>query len=92
MLDVMTKKPADHLDYDVDFSRWIPDGDTILTVETAVDKPDGVTVQSVAVASPIVKVWLEGGVSGETYKITVKAATNGGRVKEVDFQIRVKGC
>lgn len=92
MLAVMTKQPSDHLDYDVDFSRWIPDGDTILTVETAVDKPDGVTVPSVTVASPIVKVWLEGGVTGETYKITVKAATNDGRVKEVDFQIRVKEC
>lgn len=95
MLAVMHKQPADHLDYDVDYSRWLPDDDTITTVETEVSPLDpeaGVTVTSVNVASPVVKVWLEGGVAGVTYTITVKASTQGGRIKESEFQIRLKEC
>ncbi len=37
-----------------------------------------------------VKVWLSGGNHGATYKITVRADTEGGRRKEVDFRLMVR--
>lgn len=97
MLGTVQKQPADQRDYDVDFSRWIPDGDEITTAVTTVDpafdaalEPAGLSVESVHVATPIVKVWVKGGISGKTYKITVTASTSGGRVKETEFNIRVR--
>lgn len=90
MLGLMIKQPADDLDYDIDFGNWLPDDDTILTVETAVDVEGELTVDEVNVDSPVVKVWCSGGETGTTYKVTVTVATQGGRVKEVDFKIRVR--
>lgn len=92
MLGQMTKQPADQLDYDIDFSRWLPDDDVILTVVTAVDVEDELVVDQVTVDSPMVKVWCSGGTVGTTYKVTVTVSTQGGRVKEVDFKIRVRDC
>jgi hypothetical protein len=99
MLGVQMKQPADQRDYGLDFSPWLPDGDLVTTAEATVspaydpvDNPDGVQIESTQLNGLEVKVWLSGGVSGKTYKITVVAATAGGRVKEVDFQLRVKDC
>jgi hypothetical protein len=97
MLGIMMKEPADQRDYDIDFSRWLPDDDTVTTAVATVDppydavaNPSGVQVTSIGVTSPIVKVWANGGLDGITYKISVKVSTNGGRIKEVDFKLRVK--
>jgi hypothetical protein len=97
MLGIMMKEPADQRDYDIDFSRWLPDGDTVTTAVATVDppydavlNPTGLQVTSIGVTSPIVKVWVNGGVSGITYKVSVTTSTSGGRIKEVDFKIRVK--
>lgn len=37
-----------------------------------------------------IKVWLSGGEHGATYKITVRADTEGGRRKEIDFRLQVR--
>lgn len=37
-----------------------------------------------------VKVWLSGGTNGVTYKLTVTITTTAGRVKEVDFRMKIK--
>lgn len=96
-LDIRIKQPADQQDYDIDFSRWLPDDDTITTavaeVDPAIDpetNPNGLEIVSVQVASPDVKVWTRGGVNNGTYKVTVTASTAGGRIKEVDFKVRVR--
>lgn len=97
MLGCMIKEPADQIDYDIDFSRWLPSDDTILTAVgvvtpayDAVSNPNGVTVVSTQISGSTVKVWVNGGVDGITYKISVTVSTSGGRIKEVDFQVRVK--
>lgn len=90
MLGIVQKQPADKLDYDVDFSRWITDDDEITTVASAVDPDGSLIVDTVSVASPSVKVWLRGGESGKSYKVTLTVSTAFGRIKEVDFRVRVK--
>lgn len=92
-MQTLQKQSADRLDYDVDYSNFIPEDDTITTVTAVVEAIDPLTdlvVDSASVASPIVKVWLSSGLNGSTYKITVTASTNGGRIKEQDFKIRVR--
>lgn len=92
MLGTVQKRPNDELDYDVDFSKWLTDSDTLTTV-TAVVTPTGeLVVESVAIVDQVVKVWLKGGEDLKSYSVLVTVATSGGRVKEVEFKVRVKDC
>lgn len=90
MLGTKQKSPADVLDYDISFAAWIATGDTITTVTTEVIPQGQLAVDSVQVSSPIVKTWVSGGEDGSTYEIKVTTSTQGGRVKEESFKIRVK--
>jgi len=85
-----TKQSGDTLDYDVDFSQWLPKGDLITTASAVLNVTGELVIDAVSLATPIVKVWLSAGVNGSTYKITVTIATNGGRVKEEEFLLRIK--
>lgn len=90
-MQTFTKQPADVLDYDIDFSQWLPDDDTISNTPVVTIEPAGeLAATAVQVASPIAKVWLSGGVDKASYKVTVTASTSGGRVKETEFKIRMK--
>jgi hypothetical protein len=90
MLWTVPKQPVDHLDYDIDFARWLPEDDTITTATAISDAPTDLVIESVQISSPVVKVWVSGGTDGSTYKITVVASTSGGRIKETEFRIRVR--
>lgn len=84
------QQPNDVQDYDIDFSEWFPADDTItgavVTVAPAMPLPP-----SYAISGKRVKVWVyEGGTSGTTYQITVRASTNDGRVKEVELRVKIK--
>lgn len=89
MLGIATKQPVDVLDYDVDFEKWMPDGDA-LSLASAVADDAGITIDDVEVIGTVVRVWVSGGSDGVTYKITVTATTNDGRVKEEDFKLRIR--
>lgn len=92
MLGTKQKRPADVLDFDVDYEDWLTDDDEITTVTTHVTPSGQLAVQSVQVDNPVVKVWLTGGVIGSTYDIEVTASTSAGRVKVECFKVRVKDC
>ena len=89
ILGTFSKQPVEVLDYDIDCSEWLVSDDE-LTSATAVVEPVGVTADSVLVSSPRVKVWLSGGTNGATYKVTVTITTDDGRVKQVEFRVRVR--
>lgn len=90
MLGFQKKQPGDTLDYDLDFSRWLPEGDAMVLATAVADA--GLTVGPVEVIPPVVKVWLSGGVTGDSYKVTVTMQTEAGRIKESDFILRVTEC
>lgn len=92
MLGIKQKRPADVLDYDLSYEDWLTDDDTITTVTTTVSPTGELEVDSVQVANPDVKVWVSGGENGATYDVNVTISTDGGRVKEECFKIRVKDC
>ena len=98
------KQPYDVLDYDVDMADWfdtVAPGDDIQSVTVDVTG-DGVDPDLVVGPSPqpetqligsqptAFKVWVGGGVDGQTYQVTCQVLTEGGRQKEVDFKVKVK--
>ena len=99
LLGKFQKQPAETLDYDIDFSEFLSDGDTLVTSGTPpVPSPLSVTVSptgltlgpTIAIQPTVVKQWVSGGVDGQRYKITLTVTSNAGRVKQVEFTVRVK--
>lgn len=99
LLGKFQKQPAETLDYDIDFSEFLSDNDTLVTTgEPPVPSPLSVTVfptgltlgPTIAIQPTVVKQWVSGGVDGQRYKITLTVTSNAGRVKQVEFTVRVK--
>ena len=90
IIGAYTKQPGDTLDYDIDYTQWLPAGDEVIAASAA-SSPSGLTLVSVSEGVPdIVKVWVSGGTSGVRYKITITTTTKGSRVKEDEFLLTVK--
>lgn len=88
-MDSFTKQPTERLDYDVDFSDWLPNGDAIITTAVT-SSPSGLTVYVTDAATLIPKLWVSGGLDRISYVVSVTVETNQGRNKEVNFKIKVK--
>lgn len=99
LIGKFTKQPAETLDYDIDFSEFLSDGDTLVTTGNppvpdplnVVISPSGMTAgPTLVLDGTTIKQWLSGGTDGQKYKITITATSNAGRVKQVEFTVRVK--
>lgn len=88
ILSTVKQQPADRRDYDIDFSQFFPADDTIVAAAVSVT-PTGPLVTR-AFQGNTVKVWFSEGTDGTTYKVTVLATTNDGRIKEVELKVKVK--
>ena len=93
------KQPAETLDYDIDFSEFLADGDTLLTVgnppvpsplDVVVSPADLMLGPTIVIGGTTIKQWLYGGTDGVKYKVTITATSNAGRVKQVEFVVKVK--
>lgn len=84
----MRKRPDERLDYDYDFAEHLPAGDSVTQV-SAVVAYGSVNVDGTQFTGTKVKVWVSGGLNGETDGITVEVATALGDVKEIALIIRV---
>lgn len=89
------KQPAERLDYDIWYANdpgeapaWLIDSDQILNAVITVSDP-ALEVTSIVFPNRV-KLWVEAGTTGETYKITIRITTEGGRIKEDELRIRVK--
>lgn len=85
-MKVFQKQPNDHLDYDIDLSDWLAEGDEVVSVE--VEAPEGIEVTQTSIEPDRVKLWIDGGTTGNSYKLSPLIHTQS-RVKEVDFIIAV---
>lgn len=83
------KQPADRQDYDIDFTDYLAaladEGKSVVTTAEP-----GIAVTAYSLNAGVVKVWLEGGTDGQTYKVTVTLTSKGGRVKQAEIKIKVK--
>lgn len=86
-MKIFIKQANDHLDYDIDLSDWLTEGDVIQSVEA--EAPDGIELTQVGYEATRAKLWIKGGSDGQSYKFSPLIYTNS-RVKEVDLLIVVQ--
>ncbi len=94
ILEKYEQQPGERLDRDIDFNTLFlsalndtapgPSGVEVFA------QPEGITVDDFELIQGKVKVWLTGGTSGTTYKITARVTTTVGRVKEAEIAVKVK--
>ena len=89
ILNTYIKQPTETLDYDIEYVDFLSDGDSLQAGASSVS-PVGLTVHSPLVVGTKLKVWVEGGTVGVTYKVTVQATTALGRVKEDELVFKIK--
>jgi hypothetical protein len=82
-----TKDPDAVLDYSVDWTRWLA-GDQIATSTWTV--PDGIEKTADTHAPDKTTIWLRGGTAGQSYSVTNRITTTGGRTDERSFVLRVE--
>ncbi len=84
------QQPHENLDYDIRYEEFLNENDTISTVD-AVVIPDSDLQATAQIADPDrVKVWVNGGTSGNTYKVEVTIETMGGRRKQDEFEVYIE--
>jgi hypothetical protein len=71
------KAPAAVLDYQVDWSAWLAQGETISSADVSSDA--GITVnppgKATSVSAGVVTFWLGGGTRGTTYDVEITVTT-----------------
>lgn len=82
-----TKDPNAVLDYSLDWTRWL-DGDAIATSEWIV--PDGLVKVTDSRTMKISTIWLSGGLASQSYAITNRITTTGGRTEDRSFAVKVE--
>lgn len=85
-MKVFRKQPKDHLDYEIDLSRWLETDDEVVSVD--ITAPDGLELTGHDVTPQKVRLWVKGGTDGESYKLSPLIHTLT-RSKEVDLMIVV---
>jgi len=83
-----TKDPDAVLDYAIEWSRWLA-GDQI---ETSAWSVSDSTLEAANDSNTATRatIWLSGGVSGQSYTVTNRITTSGGRTDERSFVIQVQ--
>lgn len=93
-MDIFEKQPSDVVDVDIDLSKYLPTTDTITAVvPTLSGAGDGALVLGTTAINNTTKVitqWISAGTDGQSYHVAVTATTAAGRVKQVDFKMKVK--
>jgi hypothetical protein len=82
-----TKDPNAVLDYTIDWTRWLA-GDQIAASEWLV--PTGITKVADSKTASSATVWLSGGTAGQSYTVTNRITTTGGRTEDRSFIVKVE--
>lgn len=89
------KDPSAHLTYSMDWSEWLPDGDTIAsvtyTLQVRANDPTPLVLDSSGVQSNIITYCeIHGGGVGKIYTVTALVTTVDGLVDSRSFRIKVE--
>lgn len=84
------QQPNELLSYEVSFVSWLADRG--LTASSAtVSVEDGLTLHTYTLVSGVVRFWVSGGTSGQTYKATVRLICSPGDLrKEAEVKIAIR--
>jgi hypothetical protein len=83
-----TKDPDATLDYAIDWSDWLANGDTIATSTWIL--PDGLTEETSALASPITTIWVSGGEEPQSYTLVNRITTSTGLQDDRTIILRIR--
>lgn len=81
------KAPESKLDFVVDWSSWLSEGETISNTEVTVES--GLTMETLTESNGKVSIWLSGGTLGERYKVKCKITTTENRVEIRTFIVEI---
>lgn len=88
-LKKFSQDPDEVLDYTLDWSEWLVDGDVISSAAATGDT--GLTVGStVSFTTTTTTVWLSGGSAGSSYDVAVHVVTAGGREGDRSITLQIK--
>ncbi|WP_437416364.1 phage fiber-tail adaptor protein [Sinorhizobium meliloti] len=88
---MMQKAPADVLDFDIDFSRWLREADRI-TGATSELSGTTATIVRTDFTDSTARVWLADGTDGDSGLVTTTVVTEQGRTKQFCFNIKIREC
>jgi hypothetical protein len=88
------KDPNALLDYKVDWSEWLVDGDTLTgdewEIATTLSDTDTFEIESHAHDTTSATAWISGGTPGEEYDVTCRITTAHGRIDDRTFTLVVE--
>lgn len=87
-INTMTKDPDAVLDYAIDWSGWLEDGETVSSRTITVGS--GITKDSDSESAGVVTIWLSGGTHGSDYVVACKITTSLSRTDERSINIRCR--
>ena len=76
--EAFAQDPDAYLDYSIDWSNWLPEGDTISTSSWTADA--GITTASAGHSTTATTVWVSGGTLGANYRVKNTIVTAAGRI------------
>ena len=83
----VNKDPDARLDFVVDWEQWLASDDWIASAAASVQS--GIALHLQTWTSTQHAIWVSGGTVGTEYNVTSRIETNGGRIDERTFKIRV---
>jgi hypothetical protein len=84
------KDPDDVLDYVVDWSSWLPEGDTIISSTWLLEAGAEIEQEDDSNTTDSATIWVSGGVNGKMYALTNRIATAQGRQKDRTVYLQVQ--
>lgn len=96
LLGQVDHQPGEVEDFDVDYSQWVPEGDSVAVVNPSArllhgEATPALIVDDVRVSQAlVVKVRVAGGASGSKWRAQLSLTTVAGLVKEAEFDVMVK--
>lgn len=89
MLTWPPKDPNEVLDYDIDWSERLEDGETIVASFFTVESGT-VVIDDDEDAVGVTKVWLSGGTAGESCVVQNRIETSAGRTYDQSVRLRIR--
>jgi hypothetical protein len=89
-LGTYEKQPRERESYTIEYDDDLTSGDSIASAVAEVQPTGGMVIDDVHTFPNRVRFWAAGGTDKTTYKVTIIATTDDGRVLEDEVTIRVK--
>lgn len=99
LLDRFIKQPAEIKKYQIDYSEWLPTGETVTSVVTAVEilnpaaddvgEPTMTIGTTQIITGTVFEYYVSAGTDGKRYKVTFQASTSDTQTVESEIEFKV---